>query len=63
MYLIRAEANFEDPAADIGPNSPTQDINVVRDRAQAPLYAVLVDRNADQGRALSGTVLGRFPFS
>jgi len=38
MYLIRAEANFEDPAADIGPNSPTEDINVVRDRAQAPLY-------------------------
>ncbi len=38
MYLIRAEANFEDPAGDIGPNSPTEDINVVRARAQAPLY-------------------------
>ena len=38
MYLIRAEANFEDPGADIGPNSPTEDINVVRARAQAPLY-------------------------
>lgn len=38
MYLIRAEANFEDPAGDIGPNSPTYDINVVRGRAQAPLY-------------------------
>lgn len=39
MYLIRAEANFEDPGADIGPNTPTQDINIVRERAQAPLYS------------------------
>jgi hypothetical protein len=44
MYLIRAEANFEDPGADIGPNSPTQDINVIRERANAPLHAGPVTR-------------------
>jgi hypothetical protein len=44
MYLIRAEANFEDPGADVGPNTPTQDINVVRARANAPLYAAPVTR-------------------
>lgn len=44
MYLIRAEANFEDPAADIGPNTPTQDINVIRLRAKAPLYTADVTR-------------------
>lgn len=44
MYLIRAEANFEDPGADIGPNSPTQDINIIRARAQAPLYTAPVTR-------------------
>ena len=45
MYLIRAEANFEDPGADIGPNSPTEDINVIRGRANAPLRAVPVTRD------------------
>jgi tetratricopeptide (TPR) repeat protein len=44
MYLIRAEANFEDPAADIGPNTPTDDINEIRDRAHAPHYATDVTR-------------------
>lgn len=44
MYLIRAEANFEDPGADIGPNSPTEDINVIRGRANAPLYPGTVTR-------------------
>jgi tetratricopeptide (TPR) repeat protein len=38
MYLIRAEANFEDPGADVGPNTPTEDINVIRARANAPLF-------------------------
>lgn len=38
MYLVRAEANFEDPGADVGPNTPTQDINVIRARSNAPLY-------------------------
>jgi len=44
MYLIRAEANFEDPGADIGPNTPTEDINVIRGRALAPLYTEDVTR-------------------
>jgi hypothetical protein len=44
MYLIRAEANFEDPGADVGPNTPTQDINVVRARSNAPLYVTAVTR-------------------
>ena len=44
MYLVRAEANFEDPATDIGPNTPTDDINVIRLRAKAPLYTVNVTR-------------------
>lgn len=44
MYLIRAEANFEDPGADIGPNTPTQDINLLRTRANAPLYTAAVTR-------------------
>jgi starch-binding outer membrane protein, SusD/RagB family len=44
MYLIRAEANFEDPGADVGPNSPTEDINVLRERAQAPIFVSPVTR-------------------
>lgn len=38
MYLIRAEANFEKGGSPIGPNTPTQDINVVRARSLAPVY-------------------------
>ena len=37
MYLVRAEANFESTGPQIGPNAPIQDINVIRDRALAPL--------------------------
>jgi len=37
MYLIRAEANFESTGPLIGPNTPLQDINLIRDRAEAPL--------------------------
>ena len=44
MYLIRAEANFEDPGADIGPRTPTQDINTVRARSNAPRYTGTVTR-------------------
>jgi len=44
MYLIRAEANFEDPGADVGPNTPTEDINVIRARASAPLFMTDVTR-------------------
>ena len=40
MYLIRAEANFEKGGLPIGPNTPTQDINIVRTRSLAPVYAV-----------------------
>ena len=36
MYLIRAEANFESTGPLAGPNTPTQDINVIRARALAP---------------------------
>ena len=39
MYLIRAEANFEKGGSPIGPNTPTQDINVIRARSLAPVYA------------------------
>lgn len=45
MYLVRAEANFEDPGADVGPNTPTQDINVIRARSNAPLYTGPVTRS------------------
>ncbi|MDM8003347.1 MAG: RagB/SusD family nutrient uptake outer membrane protein [Bacteroidota bacterium] len=44
MYLIRAEGNFEDPGTDIGPNSPRDDINVIRSRANAPLYPTTITR-------------------
>lgn len=36
MYLVRAEANFESTGPQVGPNSPLQDINEIRDRALAP---------------------------
>lgn len=38
MYLIRSESNFEGASA-IGPNTPTQDINVIRARSEAPAIA------------------------
>lgn len=38
MYLIRAEANFEKGGSPIGPNTPTQDVNIVRARSLAPVY-------------------------
>jgi len=44
MYLIRAEANFENPATDVGPNTPTEDINLIRGRANAPAYPAPVTR-------------------
>lgn len=37
MYLIRAEANYESGAAQVGPNTFSEDINFVRDRSNAPL--------------------------
>jgi len=44
MYLIRAEANFENGGATIGPNTPTDDINLIRARSEAPLYTEDVTR-------------------
>jgi starch-binding outer membrane protein, SusD/RagB family len=38
MYLIRAEANFEKGGTPIGPNTPTDDINLIRARSLAPVY-------------------------
>ena len=45
MYLVRAEANFESTGPHIGPNSPLQDINVIRDRALAPSLTGPVTQN------------------
>ncbi|MCF8308716.1 MAG: RagB/SusD family nutrient uptake outer membrane protein [Bacteroidales bacterium] len=47
MYLTRAEANFEleeAGQATVGANTPTEDINVIRERAQAPLFEETVTR-------------------
>jgi tetratricopeptide (TPR) repeat protein len=41
MYLTRAEANFRKGGAPIGPNTPLQDVNIIRQRAGlAPLSAI-----------------------
>lgn len=40
MYLVRAEANFESGNAQVGPNTPTEDVNIVRARSNAPEFAV-----------------------
>ncbi|MEQ9309526.1 MAG: RagB/SusD family nutrient uptake outer membrane protein [Balneolaceae bacterium] len=41
MYLTRAEANFKSGVAQVGPNTPLADVNVVRDRANLlPLLTV-----------------------
>lgn len=45
MYLVRAEANFETTGPMAGPNTPTQDINVLRDRAEAPLITGTVTQD------------------
>lgn len=43
MYLTRAEANFR-TGGGIGPNTPLQDVNVIRERASlAPLTSVTLD--------------------
>lgn len=36
MYLTRAEANYRKGGAPIGPNTPLEDVNVIRDRAGLP---------------------------
>ena len=41
MYLTRAEANFRKGGTPIGPNTPLQDVNIIRVRAGlAPLTAI-----------------------
>jgi hypothetical protein len=45
MYLIRAEANFEKGGTLTGPNTPTEDINIVRERSLAPAYTSDVTRD------------------
>jgi hypothetical protein len=37
MYLIRAESNFEKGGTPTGPNTPTDDINLIRARSFAPV--------------------------
>ncbi len=47
MHLTRAEANFElaeTGETTIGSSTPTEDINIIRNRAQAPLYEESVSR-------------------
>lgn len=44
MYLTRAEGNFESGAAQVGPNTPTDDINVIRNRAGLDNLVIPVDR-------------------
>jgi len=44
IYLIRAEANFEKGGAQTGSNTPTEDINLIRSRSLAPVYAEPVTR-------------------
>ena len=36
MYLTRAEANFRKGGAPIGPNTPLEDVNIIRNRADLP---------------------------
>lgn len=45
LYLIRAESNFnlqQNGGQTEGPNSPKEDLNLIRSRAQAPLFEGLV---------------------
>lgn len=52
MYLTRAEANLRSGVAQVGPNSPVQDVNVVRARAGASPYAVLTAEDVVNERFL-----------
>lgn len=45
MYLTRAEGNFKSGAAQVGPNTPLADVNIVRDRADL-LPLLTVDEDA-----------------
>ncbi len=51
MYLVRSEANFESGSPQVGPNTPLEDINIIRARAQAPdLIAPLTQDQVRQER-------------
>ncbi|WP_018615896.1 RagB/SusD family nutrient uptake outer membrane protein [Segetibacter koreensis] len=41
MYLTRAEANFRKGGAPVGPNTPIEDVNIIRSRATLPPLAAL----------------------
>ena len=44
MYLTRAEANFRNGGAPVGPNTPLDDVNIIRNRAGlADLASVSAD--------------------
>jgi hypothetical protein len=46
MYLTRAEANYRKGGAPIGPNTPLEDVNVIRDRAGLPDLAIIASADA-----------------
>jgi hypothetical protein len=41
MYLTRAEANYRKGGAPVGPNTPLQDVNIIRNRASLPSLTTL----------------------
>ncbi len=45
MYLTRAEANYRNGGATVGPNTPLQDINIIRERAKLEPLSALTDVN------------------
>lgn len=45
MYLTRAEANFRKGGAPIGPNTPLQDVNVIRVRAELTALGAIANAN------------------
>lgn len=46
MYLTRAEANFRKGGAPIGPNTPLEDVNIIRNRSNVVSLGVIADANA-----------------
>jgi hypothetical protein len=50
MYLIRAEANFESGAPQVGPNTPLADINIIRGRSLAPALVAVTQADIRQER-------------
>jgi len=45
MYLTRAEANYRKGGAVTGPNTPLQDVNIIRDRAGLPDLGSITSAN------------------